>query len=45
MMLRQPGQRHYLTVNFAAVLTFMALAALVLNAMLGSMAALVFMVC
>jgi exopolysaccharide production protein ExoQ len=45
MITRAPGQHHYLTVNFAAVLTFLALAALVLNAMLGSMAALVFMVC
>ena len=36
---------HYLTVNLAAVLTFTALAALVLNAMLGSLAALVFLGC
>ena len=43
MTMRAPG--HYLTVNLAAVLTFAALAALVLNAMLGSLAALVFVAC
>ena len=43
MTMRAPG--HYLTVNLAAVLTFAALAALVLNAMLGSLAALVFIAC
>lgn len=35
----------HLTVNFAALLTFVALAALVLNAMLGTLAALVFIAC
>lgn len=37
--------RHYISINLAAVLTFAALAALVLNAMLGSLAALVFIAC
>lgn len=36
---------HYLPINLAAVFTFAALAALVLNAMLGSLAALVFIAC
>lgn len=43
MTMRAPG--HYLTVNIAAILTFAALAALILNAMLGSLAALVFIAC
>ena len=43
MSIRAPG--HYLAVNLAAVLTFAALAALVLNSMIGSLAALVFIAC
>ncbi|HTM76456.1 MAG TPA: hypothetical protein VL133_02345, partial [Devosia sp.] len=39
------SQGHSLTINFAAVLAITALAALVLNAMLGTLAALVFMAC
>lgn len=41
MRIRNPA----LSINIAAVLTFAALAALVLNAMLGSLAALVFIAC
>ncbi|WP_332688701.1 O-antigen ligase family protein [Devosia sp.] len=45
MMASMPGRGHYIPINVAAILTFAALAALVLNAMLGSMAALVFVAC
>ncbi len=43
MIMRAPG--HPLSINIAAVLTFAALAALVLNTMFGSLAALVFIAC
>lgn len=45
MNIRATNPGHVLPLNLAGILTFLALAALVLNAMLGSMAALVFIGC
>jgi exopolysaccharide production protein ExoQ len=45
MMARAPIRPRFLTINIAALLTIAALGALVLNAMLGSVAALVFIAC
>jgi exopolysaccharide production protein ExoQ len=45
MTVRSPALGHQLTLNLASILTFLALGALVLNALVGSLSALVFMAC